>query len=92
MEYTQVVPHAVFLFCRCVISLIHVNLHPECREGFATARQRKKKTEMTQIWIDQQTALHRMNTWGKGQRPFLFLTDYLHQRWLVEYLDCLSPD
>lgn len=66
-------------------------LHPECREGFATARQRKKKTEMTQIWIDQQTALHRMNTWGKGQRPFLFLTDYLHRRWLVEYLDRLSP-
>ena len=91
MEYTQVVPHAVFLFCRCVISLFHVNLHPECREGFATARQRKKKTEMTQIWIDQQTALHRMNTWGKGQRPFLFLTDYLHRRWLVEYLDRLSP-
>ena len=66
-------------------------LHPECREGFATARQRKKKTEITQIWIDQQTALHRINTWGKGQRPFLFLTDYLHRRWLVEYLDRLSP-
>ena len=48
--------------------------------------------DKTNIWIDQQTALHRMNTWGKGQRPFLFLTDYLHRRWLVEYLDRLSPD
>lgn len=57
-----------------------------------TAHQRKKKTEMTHIWIDLQTALHRINTWGNGRRPFLFLTDYLHHRWLVEYLDCLSPD
>jgi len=33
--------------------------------------------DKTHIWIDRQTAMHRMNTWGKGQRPFLFLTDYL---------------
>lgn len=43
-------------------------------------------------WIDMDTALARLNAWGAGDRPFFFLTDYLHRRWLVEHIDELSAD
>jgi para-aminobenzoate synthetase component 1 len=43
-------------------------------------------------WIDMDTALARLNAWGADDRPFFFLTDYLHRRWLVEHIDELSAD
>ena len=43
-------------------------------------------------WIDTEKAVSRFNAWGTGDRPFFFLTDYLHQRWLVEPIDGLSAD
>lgn len=46
---------------------------------------------MTDIWINQQEARRRMNNWGRGQRPFFFLSDYLQQQWLVEWTDSLQP-
>lgn len=48
--------------------------------------------KMTLAWIDQQTARQRLNDWGRSKRPFLFLTDYLHQRWLVEWTDSIPSD
>ena len=48
--------------------------------------------KMTLAWIDQQTARQRLNDWGRSKRPFLFLTDYLHQRWLVEWADRIPSD
>lgn len=43
-------------------------------------------------WIDTEKAVSRFNAWGTGDRPFFFLTDYLHRRWLVEPIDGLSAD
>lgn len=43
-------------------------------------------------WTDTATALTRLNAWGADDRPFFFLTDYLHQRWLVEHVDDLPLD
>lgn len=43
-------------------------------------------------WIDTEKAVSRLNAWGTGDRPFFFLTDYLHRRWLVEPVDELSAD
>ena len=43
-------------------------------------------------WIDADTARTRLNQWGSGERPFFFLTDYAHQRWLVEDADSLPQD
>lgn len=43
-------------------------------------------------WIDTDTAVARLNAWGADDRSFFFLTDYLHQHWLVEPVDELSAD
>lgn len=47
---------------------------------------------MDLCWIDTDTAVARLNAWGAGDRSFFFLTDYLHQHWLVEPVDELSAD
>lgn len=47
---------------------------------------------MDLCWIDTDTAVARLNAWGADDRSFFFLTDYLHQHWLVEPVDELSAD
>lgn len=47
---------------------------------------------MDLCWIDTDTAVARLNAWGADDRSFFFLTDYLHQHWLVEPVDELSAN